>query len=221
MTDEKEIKKKTDVQALKTFEELTSHPLRMQIYFFLSSFGELSLTNLSKVLKRSKTTVHHHTRTLEKKGILIAREEKKKHWVEKYYQMNPEIEHFILLEEKQDQSQAIAEGRISKKHIQNAIRSIGMTIYSMLNQFVDYLEEQPIEDLATQKLGTAISLSIKGRKEAEDFLEMIDKYIKKWKKPKEDETPPIEDLLAIITVVLPYGEIFKEILEKKEQKANR
>ncbi|MFX0062466.1 MAG: winged helix-turn-helix domain-containing protein [Candidatus Hermodarchaeota archaeon] len=220
MTDKKEIKKKVDVQALETFEELTSHPLRMQIYFFLSSFGELSLTNLSTALKRSKTTVHHHTRTLEKKGILIAREEKKKHWIEKYYQMNPEIEHFILLEEKQDQKQAIAEGRILKKHVQNAIRSIGMAVYSMLNQFVDYLEEQPIERLAAQKLGTAISLSIKGRKEAEDFLEMLDTYINKWKKAKEDKKTPIEDLLAIFTVVLPYGEMFKEILEKKEQKVN-
>jgi len=66
------------------------NPIRSSVVFLLIMYPELSFTELSKKLGRSKSTIHPHLKALEEAGIItVSREERRGGNPSKYYKYNP------------------------------------------------------------------------------------------------------------------------------------
>ncbi|MFW9995016.1 MAG: winged helix-turn-helix domain-containing protein [Candidatus Odinarchaeota archaeon] len=67
--------------------------MRLAICIYLMVYNKLTLKQLSKFLSKGKTTVHHHIKKLEKKGIIDWEEEEgdKKQLKTRYYFINQAV----------------------------------------------------------------------------------------------------------------------------------
>ena len=81
----------------------------------------------------------------------MTKEQKRKNWVEKYYRLNPKMESRIILENRREQMKARKEGEITKKQIENAVKAVNMSLYSILDQYVSYIEEQPNDSVIKEE----------------------------------------------------------------------
>jgi DNA-binding transcriptional ArsR family regulator len=128
------------------------HPLRMQIYFYLSMFKELSLNEICNYLDKSKTTVHHHTKDLEEKAYINVRTQITKNYTESYYSLPQELTQF--LEKDINFEKKILEGTITAQQISVIFQSFSSFIFALLQRFSVYLEQQP------QRIPTDFPLSL-------------------------------------------------------------
>ena len=199
---------------LEALKELTSHPLKMQLLFYLISFGEQSLTSLSRLLGKPKTTVHHHTRSLEEKGILLVRKEKVKNYVENYYRLNDQILRAIA--QQQALQKAVDKGEISKENIASMFKAFSAFTYAILERFSTYFLKSfdPSKD-ALEKATFQLSITtyekywkiIKKIKEFAAELDQEDK-VQEIKAPK--------DSWALIVIGVPYSKMFEDVLSKEK-----
>ena len=72
-------------------EEIFKSKVRLEIFFLLSIYGELNLTDLSKLLDKSKPALHRHIQNLLKVGLICeSKEEKVRGSIKaKFYQLFP------------------------------------------------------------------------------------------------------------------------------------
>jgi DNA-binding transcriptional ArsR family regulator len=56
---------------------ILTNRIRLQIILYLLIFGELSMSEINKKLKKSKATIHRHIKILKEKNIVILSREKK------------------------------------------------------------------------------------------------------------------------------------------------
>lgn len=72
---------------------LTTSEIRLQIVLYLLIFGELSMSEINKKLKKSKATIHRHLKILlEQKIIQLSREKKVRGSIKaKYYKLTDEF----------------------------------------------------------------------------------------------------------------------------------
>jgi DNA-binding transcriptional ArsR family regulator len=63
---------------------------RLKIFIYLTVYQKLTLKQLSEILNKGKTTIHHHIRKLEEKAIIKWEEEEseKKKLKTRYYSIN-------------------------------------------------------------------------------------------------------------------------------------
>ncbi|MFX0095932.1 MAG: hypothetical protein ACFFBD_29610, partial [Candidatus Hodarchaeota archaeon] len=164
--------------------------------------------------KRPKTTIHHHTRKLEEKRVLVAREQKRKNWIEKYYQINEELAFSDL---KLNMSKAVKEG-IPIENLQYTFNALGAIVYSMIERFNAYTIEH-FEEWSTKEVNSkpkaSFGLNLVGKEECEKYLEKLEEIHKIGETDEKSDKPACEDLWAIVTMVIPYGKIFEEVLKKK------
>lgn len=74
-------------------EEIFKSKVRHEIFFLLSIYGELNLTDLSKLLDKSKPALHRHIQNLLKVGLICeSKEEKVRGSIKaKFYQLIPSV----------------------------------------------------------------------------------------------------------------------------------
>ncbi|MHA2243497.1 MAG: helix-turn-helix domain-containing protein [Candidatus Hodarchaeales archaeon] len=93
MSDEEQNKvEKTTYEIYKALKDES----RLTIFLYLNTNQKLTLKQLSDALDKGKTTIHHHIRRLEDRGIVVWEEKKedKKKLKTRYYSLN-----FNLLKE--------------------------------------------------------------------------------------------------------------------------
>ncbi|TXT53777.1 MAG: hypothetical protein BAJALOKI2v1_870013 [Promethearchaeota archaeon] len=208
--------KKRDVSvenSVSAFIEMMESPIRMHLFFYLSTFGEMSLSELSNVLNKPKSTINHHTLFLEEKGILIARERKVKNYTEKLYSLHSSL--LKLLEKQKNLEEAILKGDISTKDLLVFFKSFTAYIYSVLQRFNSYFLEHPKEFIKKSSEIT-LSLSILEPKHYKKTIREINKIISDNSLNKKNRVPG-KNSYGIFTFSLPYGKIFEDFLKKKNQ----
>ncbi len=87
LQDDTDVEYKDGMSLLKI---INLNPIRSSIVFLLVIYPELSFTELSKKLGRSKSTIHPHLKALEEVGIImVSREERRGGNPSKFYKYNP------------------------------------------------------------------------------------------------------------------------------------
>lgn len=198
-------------------DNLMKNPLRMQILFYLLTFGELSLSDLTKMLRKTKSSVNHHTLKLEdnKVGILLSRERLTKNYKEKFYRINPAILTFLKSKEKIDY--AIEKEKFDKKHLIFLFQSFTMFMYSIMQRFINYIKDSP-NKLPPKAIRSSIRIHITDYKQSKKIINEINEIFRDL--PQESiYSSPSKNSYAIFTIGLPYGEIFKSII--KNDKTNK
>ena len=203
------------INPVKAFEKLMKNPLRMQILFYLLTFGELSLSELTKMLGKTKSTINHHTKYLEEKkvGILLSREQLTKNYKEKLYRINPIILDFFKSKENIDY--ATKKGRLDKSHLIFLFQSFTAFMYSIMQRFIHYINDNPSK-LPPKALRSSIRIHITDYEQYKKKINAINEIFKDL--PVESiYSTPSKNSYAIFTICLPYGEIFKSIIKKEKK----
>ncbi len=203
---------------LESLKLLMSHSLRMQIFFYLITFQELSLSELALVLQKPKTTVHHHVRFLEKKKVLISREVSVKNFKEKIYSLNPTLVDLI-----QDQGTVMKESEgydaeFSLTHMIHAVRAFSAFILSIMERFATLMEIEG-DHLKETFTDSFFMILIKPK---DTYLEIIEK-IKEIMNSEDNtsESQLDEDTWVITLSGTPYGMLFQELISSRRKKDNR
>ena len=207
------------INPIKAYEKLMENPLRMQILFYLLIFGELSLSELTKMLGKTKSTIHHHTKYLEdeKIRILLSREQITKNYKEKFYEINPVIMDFIKSKEKIDD--AISQRQIKKDHLIYFFQSFTAFMYSIMQRFIHYIKNSP-DELPSKVFKSSIRINITDFGQYKKKMRAINEIFKDL--PKESMySKPSKNSYAIFTICLPYGEIFKSIIKNEKSLENQ
>ncbi len=199
------------ISPIKAIDKLMRNPLRMQILFYLLTFGELSLSDLTKMLGKTKSTINHHTLNLEDKRIriLLSREQLTKNYKEKFYRINPTILDFFESKEKIDY--AIEKEKLDKKHLIFLFQSFTTFMYSIMQRFINYIKDHP-NKLPPKAIRSSIRIHIIDYKQYKKKINEINEIFEDL--PQESiYSPPSKNSYAIFTISLPYGEIFKSIIK--------
>jgi predicted transcriptional regulator len=86
LQDDTDVEYKDGMSLLKI---INLNPIRSSVVFLLIMYHELSFTELSNKLGRSKSTIHPHLKALEEAGIImVSREERRGGNPSKYYRYN-------------------------------------------------------------------------------------------------------------------------------------
>jgi DNA-binding transcriptional ArsR family regulator len=176
----------------------------MELFFCLSTFGELSLSRLTILMNKSKTTIHHHTRALEKNGIVLTREQETKNYREKYYRIHPELQNLMISDE--ELSLEDLDLKKALRNLSHLYRAFSAFVYSMMNRFSDYLTKYDISDF-DQIPENSLSIHIVERKEYLKILKNLRGSISKIDGKSLDPSKA-RDSYAIVTLFMPYGELF-------------
>jgi len=131
------------------FKEILKNQVRHEIFFLLSIYGELNLTDLSKLLAKSKPALHRHIQNLLKVGLIYeSKEEKVRGSIKaKFYQLIPSIRQLYqpfdttALLNVDDPEQRI---KMFKKliHFERAKYFISKASLDLLAKYIDQFEKQ-------------------------------------------------------------------------------
>ncbi len=196
---------------LDALKELTTHPLRMQIFFYLVTFQEISLSDLSSILRKPKTTVHHHVRQLEKKGILIAREETVKNYKEKYYSLNSDLMSFIR--EHGSEEHSIDNENFSIVHVVHAIKAYSSFLHAILERFAVIVETEH-EQWKDTFLHSNFMIVVTSQEKYSRIMEKIKEAINSESSSDEQASCVDENSWVIALAGMPYGLLFRDLMKK-------
>jgi len=130
------------------FEIINSNPIRATIVGLLIIYPELSFTDLSKKVGRSKSTIHPHVKELEKHGIIyVSKEERHGGNPSKFYSYNRESARDMVVDTI-DKSNGINDETALK--IINKEKNKMLTLKDMIEMYINFW--QILEDNLEQAL---------------------------------------------------------------------
>jgi DNA-binding transcriptional ArsR family regulator len=183
------------------------HPIRMQILFYLTIFRELTLSELTQYLAKSKTTIHHHMKKLEEKRYLTVREKVTRNYKEIVYSIQPDIIHFI--EGKKNLRQALEAGRLTPRHLAVLFQSYSSFVLAVLQRFALYLERQP-DQITTEIPQSLLQMVVTDAKTYQKTLGRLQRLLNNAAKSKMAASqPPPAESYAIFAMCVPFGKLFE------------
>ena len=215
---------------------IEKHSLRFDIWALLELHTELNVTQITKYVKQSKSTVARHLRSMEKDGLVISKTEEhpiKGRISPKVYQIHPKFKKSEETVKEVDSLERFDNLKEFYKREINAYRKIDYNI----SQLLDYLD--PLLDLLEKHLGDIenakkiydkylsyidepIFLYL-DKKRAQKFMDLHSDYIFKLHKLAMEEELDSENAFVYFDMSLPLGALFelkrkmKKLLTDEEQ----
>ena len=186
----------------------------MQILFYLLSHQnkrELSLTDLTKLLNRSKTTVHHHVQALEKSGILIGRTEKTKNYKVKFYIVKPEIAS-LFSSSSQINLHINHNNQSQQQEAFYYIKAFSAFFYSILERYATFINNiTSVTNLGLMK--GAVVFCLTDEPGSKQLLQQITESLNSIPNIT-NKLQPNADSWAFMMAVVPYGKMIDIDLQK-------
>ena len=218
---------------------IEKHSLRFDIWALLELHTELNVTQITKYVKQSKSTVARHLRSMEKDGLVISKTEEhpiKGRISPKVYQIHPKFKKSEETVKEVDSLERFDNLKEFYKREINAYRKIDYNI----SQLLDYLD--PLLDLLEKHLGDIenakkiydkylsyidepIFLYL-DKKRAQKFMDLHSDYIFKLHKLAMEEELDSENAFVYFDMSLPLGALFelkrkmKRLMTNEEQQVN-
>jgi DNA-binding transcriptional ArsR family regulator len=131
------------------FHLFSKHELRFEIWNILELFSELNLTQMSKLVEQSKSTVSRHLNLMEEDLLILSRKEEivqKGKIPPKLYSINRKL--LRIIEFKSIVNKPPTDQKELVKYYEKEIRLMRFTVYrftrmlNLINPFLDYFESQ-------------------------------------------------------------------------------
>ncbi|MFW9827505.1 MAG: winged helix-turn-helix domain-containing protein [Candidatus Thorarchaeota archaeon] len=209
---------------------IKKHSLRFDIWVILEIHKKLNVTQITKYVEQSKSTVARHLNSMEKDGLLISKTGKqviKGRIPPKIYQINPKYKEEEIYPEEVDYLDDLEKLKhLFKKEINN-FRKVGYNITKLLDYLdplLDLLEKQLV-DIEKAKIIYDHYLSyVSGpvflyfdKKRAQKFIDIHTEYIFKLHKLAMEEELNTKEAFVYFDMSLPLAALFE--LKKKLKRA--
>ena len=201
---------------------IEKHPLRFDIWALLKLHPELNVTQITKYVKQSKSTVARHLKSMEKDGLVISKT--KEHPIKgrispKVYQIHPKF--------KEDEDRAKKETFLEKMNNLREFYRKEINVYRKFDyniiQLLEYLDplldllEEHLEDIDSAKkiydkylsyVDEPIFLYL-DKKRAQKFMDLHSEFIFKLHKLAMEEELDSENAFVYFDISLPLGALFE------------
>lgn len=218
---------------------IEKHSLRFDIWALLELHTELNVTQITKYVKQSKSTVARHLKSMENDGLVISKTEEhpiKGRISPKVYQINPKFKKDEEKIKKVDSLEKEDNLRAFYRREINVYRKLDYNISQLLeylDPLLDLLEKQ-IDNIDNAKKIYDTYLSYideptflyLDKKRAQKFMDLHSDYIFKLHKLAMEEELDSENAFVYFDMSLPLGALFelkrkmKKILTNEEQLVN-
>ena len=218
---------------------IEKHPLRFEIWTLLELHTKLNVTQITKYVKQSKSTVARHLKSMESDGLVMSNTEEhpiKGRISPKVYQINPKFKKKKEKVKKVDSLEKIDNLRAFYRREINVYRKIDYNISQLLeylNPLLDLLEThlgdientKKIYDKYLSYIDEPIFLYL-DKKRAQKFMDLHSDYIFKLHKLAMEEELDSENAFVYFDMSLPIGALFelkrkmKRLMTNEEQLVN-
>jgi DNA-binding transcriptional ArsR family regulator len=221
------------------FHLFSKHELRFEIWNILELFGEINLTQISKLVEQSKSTVSRHLSSMEEDLLIVSRTDKIKQKGKippKLYSINRKL--LRIIEFKTIEKSPPTNPKELIKFFENELKLIRFTTYrfkrilNLVNPLLNYFEKQLNNVGKASKIykkyftsGTLTPFYSSpyyiNEKYYEQFLDLYVDFIKKRNELliEQNSDPEVKDKTYMyISAVLPIKEYLKIYREGKTDK---
>jgi DNA-binding transcriptional ArsR family regulator len=195
----------------KTIFDVLKSQIRFRIFSLLHLYPELSLSDLSIKMGKSKSTIHHHLKELIDSGLIeVSRKEKVRGSIlAKFYSLKPG--YIKKLSEKRSKSDDLRTIEFFKTYLNFAIRTL--ELYKSFFEIIEQKEDWNIElkDLLGQDKGFS-SLTFFSEEQFKKVVALNKEYIQKIDEiEKEENGVKKEKPYYFFTIALPLKHIIEEM----------
>jgi len=192
--------------------KLFKSPIKMQIILYLFIFHEISLSQMTELLQRPKTTLHHHLNQLENENYIESREQKTKNYREKLYKIHPYLLKFIKSEDNLMKINIKTNQKHTLMFIIKSFSTYITTVLDRLFNLVNISSENNVESL------NEVFLRVYHieKNQYQSAREKITQLFQDLKKEKIISTKKahLKESYIIFNIFAPYGNLFSSFFRK-------
>lgn len=203
--------------------DMMKEPISLHIMMLLIVYRELSLSQMTNAVKKSKPTVHRRLQAMIECGLVMeAREEKVRgHIPAKYYRIDETvISKMPNFTKEQIDAMDVKQKINFYQNIRDAVKSTIIFSKNTLDEFLSYLNGlNPQSELIPyfNQMDFALNMSLLSEKQYKRWMELYQEFVLKFmqmiNETKESE-PMVKRTHLFITAVLPIKRIFGWLEER-------